>query len=595
MKGLNGVVHLWSMCDSLKMLTKLTIQNFKRFKSKVEIELGNPVVFVGPNNSGKTSAMQAIYLWNVGLKCWTAKRSTGSKAKKGRGVAVNRKDLFAIASPASNLLWNDLHTRDVSRKSGKQETKNVRIEITVEGIAADDKSWKCGMEFDFANPESFYCRPLRTDDEGKGRLPVPDEAKEVNIAFLPPMSGLVAVETKIDSGAVNVRIGEGRTAEVLRNLCLQLAEEKPDEWKSVTEEMEALFQVKIKEPQHIRERGEITMAYSENNTDLDLSSSGRGLQQTLLILAYMKAHPNAIIMLDEPDAHLEIIRQRQNYDIITKIAESNGSQIIAASHSEVLLEEGADSAIAFIGTPHRITRKEQVRKALATIRSEDYYQAAIMGWVLYLEGPTDRAILRAFASRLQHNEAMDVLSRAFVRYVANQPNPAKDHYHGLQEALPNLQAVALFDRLESEPRSDSFPCLMWKKREIENYLCTKRTLIAYASGQVAKGEDAPLFSPQEEEQRKQAMEKAISKTSDALEALDEFRAWSDDIKASNQFLKPVFKSYFKALNMSRIMTKSKYHLLVDYIPDDEIDDEIKEKLDAIVNVATSASEQGLPS
>ena len=579
------------------MLTKLTIQNFKRFKSKVEIELGNPVVFVGPNNSGKTSAMQAIYLWNVGLKCWTAKRSTDSKAKTRQGVTVNRKDLFAIPNPASNLLWNDLNTRNVSRASGKQITKNVRIEITVEGITPNDKPWKCGMEFDFANPESFYCRPLRTDDEGKARMPVPDEAKEVNIAFLPPMSGLVAVETKIDSGAVNVRIGEGRTAEVLRNLCLQLAEEKPDEWKSVTEEMEALFQVKIKEPQHIRERGEITMAYSENNTDLDLSSSGRGLQQTLLILAYMKAHPNAIIMLDEPDAHLEIIRQRQNYDIITEIAKSNGSQIIAASHSEVLLEEaaGTDSAIAFIGTPHLITRKEQVRKALATIGSENYYQAARMGWVLYLEGSTDRAILRAFANRLQHNEARDVLSRAFVHYVGNQPKSAKDHYHGLQEALPDLQAVALFDHLESEPRSDSFPCLMWKKREIENYLCTKRTLIAYAAGQSVEGEPSPLFSPQEEEQRKKAMEKAISKTSEALEALDEFEAWSDDIKASDKFLKPVFKNYFKTLNLSRIMTKSKYHLLVDYIPDDEIDDEIKEKLDAIVAVATSATEQGLPS
>ena len=48
------------------MLTKLKIKNFKRFGG-VEVELGNPVVFVGPNNSGKTSAMQALSLWNVGV------------------------------------------------------------------------------------------------------------------------------------------------------------------------------------------------------------------------------------------------------------------------------------------------------------------------------------------------------------------------------------------------------------------------------------------------------------------------------------------------------------------------------------------------
>jgi len=39
------------------MLTKLIVRNFKRFP-KVEIELGDPVVFIGPNNSGKTSALR---------------------------------------------------------------------------------------------------------------------------------------------------------------------------------------------------------------------------------------------------------------------------------------------------------------------------------------------------------------------------------------------------------------------------------------------------------------------------------------------------------------------------------------------------------
>ena len=43
------------------MLTKLIIRKFKRF-GQIEIELGNPVVFIGPNNSGKTSALQALAL-----------------------------------------------------------------------------------------------------------------------------------------------------------------------------------------------------------------------------------------------------------------------------------------------------------------------------------------------------------------------------------------------------------------------------------------------------------------------------------------------------------------------------------------------------
>jgi predicted ATP-dependent endonuclease of OLD family len=60
------------------MLTKLTVRNFKRF-GQVEIELDNPVVFIGPNNSGKTSALQALALWQVGVNRWNEKR-------KGKGT-----------------------------------------------------------------------------------------------------------------------------------------------------------------------------------------------------------------------------------------------------------------------------------------------------------------------------------------------------------------------------------------------------------------------------------------------------------------------------------------------------------------------------
>ena len=63
------------------MLTKLTVRNFKRFE-EVEIELGNPVVFVGPNNSGKTTAMQALALWDAGLKQWLAKRSRTERRRR---------------------------------------------------------------------------------------------------------------------------------------------------------------------------------------------------------------------------------------------------------------------------------------------------------------------------------------------------------------------------------------------------------------------------------------------------------------------------------------------------------------------------------
>ena len=43
------------------MLTRLRIKNFKRFPD-ADIELGQAVVFIGQNNSGKTTALQALAL-----------------------------------------------------------------------------------------------------------------------------------------------------------------------------------------------------------------------------------------------------------------------------------------------------------------------------------------------------------------------------------------------------------------------------------------------------------------------------------------------------------------------------------------------------
>ena len=567
------------------MLTKLTIRNFKRF-DEVDIELGNPVVFIGPNNSGKTSAMQALALWDIGLKRWNEKRSGKSAPEKRPGVTVNRRDLVAIPVPHANLLWRELRVRDSQNVDGKQSISNIRIDIIVEGLT-QNQIWTCGLEFDYANEESFYCRPLRRS-EGKTpeRMSVPEEAGNTQIAFLPPMSGLATTETRLDPGAVDVRIGEGRTAEVLRNLCYRIHEEQPSRWNDLVEQIKRMFKSELLSPVLITARSEITMEYRENGVKLDLSSAGRGLQQTLLLLAYMYANPGAVLLLDEPDAHLEILRQREIYHLLTDAARESGSQIIAASHSEVLLNEaaGRDMVIAFVGRPHRINdRGSQLLKALKDIGFDQYYLAEQTGWVLYLEGSTDLSILQAFAKRLGHKGAIRALERPFVHYVGNQPTKVQNHYHGLREACPALLGVALFDRLDSGQR-DVAPVehLIWERREIENYICSRATLKAYAMAKAWDAAPGPLFTGN-------AMREAIEEIETALITLGKGSPWSADIKASDDFLDPLFIAYFKKLELPNLMAKKNFYELAEYVPGNEIDPEIREKLDAIARVAERAT------
>jgi energy-coupling factor transporter ATP-binding protein EcfA2 len=575
------------------MLTKLTLRNFKRFQS-AEIELGKAVVFIGPNNSGKTTALQALSLWEIGKRAWLAKRGDKDSSEKRPGVAINRRDLISIPVPVANLLWHERHTRDSMKTSGKPRTENVRVDVIVEGVT-NGAFWNCGFEFDYSNDESFVCRPVRLPGHehapvGKARFSeIPKHARSVNVAYLPPMSGLSDREHLKQPGEVGFLIGQGRTAEVLRNLCRQVHSSDSAAWLEIKNTIRKLFGVELQPPEDVDERSEIVMRYQERGVTLDLSCAGRGLQQTLLLLTHLYANPQTILLLDEPDAHLEILRQRQIYNLLTETAESNGSQIISASHSEVVLNEaaGAGKVIAFVGGPHTMNeRKSQVIKSLTDIGWDQYLQAETVGWILFLEGSTDLNILSAFAKTLSH-PAAEVLTRPiFVHYVAtNLPQRARDLFYGLREAKEDLAGIAIFDRIDKALQSNADLIeKMWKKRELENYLCSESVLMAYAHG----AGEPDLFDDAERPSRERAMRESIDEMVAALRSLRKPDPWGPDIKASDEFLDPLFATYFEKLEQPITFRKSDYWHLASLVPKDAISFEVVEKLDAIVECAAKA-------
>jgi hypothetical protein len=65
-------------------------------------------------------------------------------------------------------------------------------------------------------------------------------------------------------------------------------------------------------------------------------------------------------------------------------------------------------------------------------------------------------------------------------------------------------------------------------------------------------------------------------------------AFGPRVKASDDSLGPVFESYFGKLQLPNLMQKTDYHTLVQFIPEDLVDPEIKGKLDRIVEVAALA-------
>lgn len=589
------------------MLTSLTIRNFKRLKSTEKIPLEEAVVFIGPNNSGKTTALQALTLWWFGVQKWMEKRGgikpakktkgNGSNGVKRTGVPINRKDLFAIPIAQNKVLWSDLFVLQTTRdENGKIiGNQDVNIEIEVEGIT-DGRTWQCGLEFEYRDEEVLYCRPLRHFDHN-AIIESPELLRLLKIAFLPPMSGLKTEEEKLLNSTVAARIGEGRTAEVLRNVCYGVlhseteqhrANRNPlEDWGKLCAMLKSLFLVSLHKPD-INTRGELVLYYEdERGNKLEIASAGRGLQQILLLLSYMLTNPNTVMLFDEPDAHLEVLKQSQVYNLLKDIGRETNVQIISASHSEVILREsaGEDIVVGFLpaGKPRQINdRGSQVLKSLNRFGFDHYVFAEQRGWVLYLEGSTDLDMLKKFAAKLKH-PVSPFLDAPFLHYLgANQPGIAREHFRALKEAVPRLRAVALFDRITNPLESGDLTELMWRRREFENYFFQMSLFEKYAEGKTADD----LFALAEQAKRQKAMQEAIEDVIPGYARRNEADTFWNDDRAS-EWMERVFKQYFTKLDLPVSLSKNKYFQLIEHMVPEDIDPEIREKLDAIHAVASN--------
>lgn len=232
-------------------------------------------------------------------------------------------------------------------------------------------------------------------------------AASLNVELLYPMSGLETEEPILQPGRIGVLLGQGQTAQVLRNLCLMVAKDQPDDWARIAQLMQRLFAVELGAPQETA-RGAIDLQYRQANVKetLDVSMSG-GLPADAADFAYLYSHKRSVLLVNEPDAHLEILRQKQVYVLLRDIASENESQVVMVTHSEVILDEALDHNVTLLldGKVNDLAAKQDIRNTLKHFGAEHYVKARERGYVLYVEGGTDLDMLRALAVAFQHDAA----------------------------------------------------------------------------------------------------------------------------------------------------------------------------------------------
>ena len=594
----------------MRLFHYLEIQNFKRFGDRQRIELDHPAVLIGPNNCGKTTAIQAIALWSQAVKTWYDSKGN-APPKERTSTSLNRLNLVSVPVQRTRYFW---HNTVVRKRSA-----DIPLVITI-GVLHENKVAPVTMRFRNQGEELIYCTP---DEATLARPELIEAATRVNVDLLYPMSGLETEEPILQPGRIDVLLGQGQTAQTLRNLCLLVFKNALGDWKKITALIERLFTVELGEPQETT-RGSIDLFYRQPDVKepLDIALAGRGLQQMLLIFAYLYSHRRSVLLIDEPDAHLEILRQKQVYVLLREIAYENESQVILVTHSEVILEEALDRNLTLLldGRADDLAAKTDIRNALKHYGTGHYVRARQRGYVLYVEGRTDLDILRALARRLDHPAADSWDDRINAFYVQdNFPGPdrqldseierveggfgvtPREHFFALREMLPELNGLAILDRDRSQ-RTDTdgggLQIRYWRRHEVENYFITPAVLKQYAKHAYS---DLPLF-----------VEPFASEFDEVLDALilervfsgraSDFATWRGlDVEAArllweasteriklSDFAEAFFRRVAERLGHAMLLRKGDLHQLVNFVDPQSISGEVSETLDLLKSLFDAA-------
>lgn len=594
----------------MRLLHYVEIENFKRFGEKQRIELDHPAVLIGPNNCGKTSAVQALALWSQAVKAWYDARKDSS-AKERTATGLNRLSIVAVPVRRTRFFWHNVAVR--------RGNKDIRMRISV-GVVFKDKVVPLTMTFRNQGDDLVYCNP---ESDAAEKLDLMGYAAALNIELLYPMSGLETEEPILQPGRIDVLLGQGQTAQVLRNLCLMVSKKSHDDWKRITGLMQRLFGTEIGTPKETS-RGAIDLTYRQPGTKdiLDLSSSGRGFQQLLLIFSYLYSHKGGVLLVDEPDAHLEMLRQKQIYVLLRDIASENNSQVVIVTHSEVILEEALDNNLTLLidGKADDLAKKNDIKNSLKHFGAQHYVKARERGYVLYVEGGTDVDMLRALAERINHPvlEAWDERINSY--YVQNnfpiQDARAElerveggfgvkpeDHFTGLRNLLPGLRGLAILDNDGANRQSRILGDLTisyWKRYETENYFITPALLKHYALEQYR---DLELFDGYRPEINEILAALVCEGVFDGDES--EFKTWrasspdaarliwnakTERLKLS-AFAEEFFRRLSAKLGGPMLLRKGELHRLVAFVAPETIPLEVSEKLD-LLQILFGGTKQG---
>ncbi len=496
------------------MITRLTLSNFKSVGEQT-YDFTSFDLLVGRNNSGKSTVLQALAIWQFCVDEFHRSRRGGSK-----GIQIVLPNFTALPVPEFILLWKDRTDRaypTITDGKGATTKKQefILIRIGVEWQGATGKSNSFVVELRYHSSQTIYAIPgggwaRYRECEQSGELP--------RIAYVPPFSGLEPAEKWLDVSPIRQQVGKGQPGSVLRNLLLRVCPppardsegrtvqgtHPPKDWLELAGIIDRWFGVKISEPQYDSNKDVyISVEYNQAGKNYDIIAGGSGFHQTLTLLAFMYGYHPTTILLDEPDAHLHVNLQREILDYFKRKSVERNTQFLIATHAEEFVRGVNPNQIISLLShmPKRIKSTPEVLRAMAEVSNEDVIRLMPSPFVLYVEGESDERTLRAWANQCGAQAAIDKIS--FIPLggpdKANMKEATDRHFAALQQIIPEISRLMLFDYDSKEtafhPEPGNPSLAEWKRKNIENYLLVPDAWKRAALQKMNLGEDDLFTQP----------------------------------------------------------------------------------------------------
>lgn len=250
----------------------------------------------------------------------------------------------------------------------------------------------------------------------------------------------------------------------------------------------------------------VAFQFSPSGRPVRLHEMGGGIEQVLMLAVVLTDRKvMGPIFMDEPESHLHPRAQR----FVAEQLRRSGRQVFVSTHAAVFAERAEQCSLFRMGIKgcRSTVSKIAVDSDLAEVLSDLGYRLADLTFaerVLFVEGPVDEAILRAWdrASVINHSNV------ALIHMNGAPLSHLRARGHALREASKGLRVPFHFlidrdetsqediDRLRAELGDciTRLPC-----REIENLLLDATALAACLAARVSsEHRDAPESAGRQE-------------------------------------------------------------------------------------------------